>query len=85
MQDPSSKSKIAGISFDLLNGFSKEFQKIAAAVGVADITKGLKNTMGTAKPKMISKPAMPELKEPSTTLDPIGSNRAISPPPITAG
>lgn len=83
--DPSSKSKSAGLGLDFLNGFYDELEKIAV-VGVADITKQVKNTPTlTSKPKLVSKPTITELETPGTTIDQLGNSRTTPPPPVTAG
>jgi len=84
MQNSQSKSKTFGLSLDLLSGFSDELEKIAS-VGVADITKTVRNSLPVSKPKLISKPAKIDLETPSTTIDQIGSSRNIKPPPVTVG
>lgn len=81
----SHKVKTSGLA--LWKGFSNEFQKIAAAKGVADSIKmvGSKKSTLTSTPKLTSKPVVKEPEPTASVLDQISSSRTIQPPPVTSG
>lgn len=81
--NPPSKTKTSGFSLAFLSGFVDEMEKIAA-MSVSDVTKGIKNSTLTQKPKLVSKGQKVDL-QPSANQDALISSRTISPPPVTAG
>jgi hypothetical protein len=72
--------KMSSVDEAFWMGFTDELQKIAAATGVADVTKAVKK-IPTGLPKLTSKPV---IKEPSAAQDFFSSSKTISPPPVTA-